>query len=149
MPSRGTCAVVLLATGCYSYVPLAAPVPRQSDDVRVHLTPSGAVDLAREIGPRMSAVDGRVIELGPDSSLTLAVSQLRSMSGEQVAWQGDAPLVIPRSATASVERRQLARGRTVAASTGATAALAAIGVLAVRSAGKGSRTGGPPPPPPP
>jgi hypothetical protein len=149
MPSCAKVAVGLLATACYSYAPVAEPVPRQSDDVRVHLTPSGAGDLAREIGPRMAAVDGRVVEVRPDSSLTLAVSLLRSVSGEQVAWQGDAALVIPRSAIASVERRRLARGRTIAASTGATAALAVIGVLAVRSGGKGSRTGVPPPPPPP
>jgi hypothetical protein len=145
----GWATVVLLAAACYSYVPLSEPVAHEGAELRVHLTLSGAADLAREIGPRMASVDGRVLQFIADSSLTLAVSQLWSMGGAQVAWQGDAPLVIPRSAVASVERRQLARGRTVAASTGATAALAAIGVYAVRRGGKGSGTGGTPPPPPP
>jgi hypothetical protein len=142
-------AIALLASACYSYVPHAAPLALHGEEVRVHLSPAGAADLAREIGPRMASIDARIIEVGPDSSLTLAVSQVRSMRGEPVAWQGDAPLVVPRSAIASMERRQLARGRTVVASTGAAAALAAIGVFAVRRGGKGSGTGGPPPPPPP
>jgi hypothetical protein len=97
----------------------------------------------------MAAVDGRVLDYRPDSGVTVAVSQLRSMRGEQVAWEGDAPLVIPPSAIASVERRQLARGRTVVASTGATVALAVIGVYAARRGGKGSGTGNPPQPEPP
>jgi hypothetical protein len=139
----------LLAAGCYSYVPLSEPRASSGAEVRVHLTPSGASDLAREIGPRMAAVDGRVLEYSPDSGVTLAVSQLRSTRGDQVAWQGDAPLFIPLSAIESVERRQLARGRTIAASTGATVALAAIGVYAARRGGKGSSTGNPPPPEPP
>jgi hypothetical protein len=148
---RSVCwaAVGLFTSGCYGYVPLSEPRVSAGADVRVHLTPSGASDLAREIGPRMAGVDGRVVGYRPDSGVTLAVSQLRSMRGEQVAWQGDAPLVIPPSAIASVERRQLARGRTVAASTGATVALAVIGVYAVRRGGKGSGTGNPPPPEPP
>jgi hypothetical protein len=148
---RQVCRVagVVLATGCYSYVPLAEPVAPEGDDVRVHLTPSGAADLASQIGPRMASMDGRAIRFHPDSGLTLAVSQLKSMRGDPVPWQGDAPVVVPRSAIASVERRQLARTRTVAASTGATVALAAIGVVAVRRAGKGSGTGGTQPPPPP
>jgi hypothetical protein len=137
------------ASGCYSYVPVAEPAAPLGDEVRVHLSDAGAADLAREIGPRMASIDARVIEVGPDSSLKLAVTQLRSMRGEPVAWQGDAPLVVPRSAIASLERRRLAQGRTVAASTAATAAAVAIGVLAVRGAGKGSGSGGSPPPPPP
>lgn len=140
---------VLVATGCYGYVPMSESRLSAGAEVRVHLTPSGAADLAREIGPRVAAVDGRVLDYRPDSGVRVAVTQLRSMGGEQTAWQGDAPLVIPPSAIASIERRQLARGRTLAASTGATAALAAIGVYAVRRAGKGSSTGSPTGPEPP
>jgi hypothetical protein len=140
--------LLLVATACYAYVPVGRLSVGEGEEVRVHLSPSGASDIAREIGPRMASVDGRVVKLNPDSSLTLAVTQLRSMRGDQEAWQGDAPLLIPRSAIASIEYRRLARGRTIAASTGAAAALIAIGVYAVRS-GKGSGTGGPPPPPPP
>jgi hypothetical protein len=142
-------ATALLASGCYSYVPHADPVAPRGDEVRIHLSPAGAADLARDIGPRMASIDARIIEVGQDSSLTLAVSQLRSMRGEPIAWQGDAPLLVPRSAIASVERRQLARGRTVVASTAAAAAVAALGVIAVRRAGDGSGTGGTQPPPPP
>ena len=140
---------MLLTAGCYSYVPLGDQRAGVGAEVRVHISPAGALELAREIGPRMASVDGRILEYGPDSGFTLAVTQLRSMSGEQVAWQGDVPLAIPRSAIATVERRQLARGRTAAASTGATVALAAIGVYAARRGGKGGGTGGPPQPVPP
>jgi hypothetical protein len=142
-------AIAFLAAACYGYVPLAEPVVQQGEEVRVHLSAAGAADLAQEIGPRMASVEGRIIEIGADSSLTLAVTLLRSMRGDPVPWQGDAALRVPRSAIGSVERRQLARGRTVAASTGAAAALAVIGVYAVRRAGKGSGTGGPAPPQPP
>jgi hypothetical protein len=141
--------VAALATACYSYLPLGDGVARNGDEVRVHFTPSGAADLAREIGPGIASVEGRVLEVRADSSVTMGVGLLRSTRGDQVAWQGDAPLTIPRSAIASVERRQLARGRTVAASAGATVALTAVGVLAVRRGGKGGGTGGPPPPSPP
>jgi hypothetical protein len=142
-------AAAALAAACYSYVPLASGAARNGDEVRVYLNPSGAADLAREIGPGMASVDGRVLELRPDSSVVVAVSLLRSMRGDQIAWQGDAPLVIPHSAVGSVERRQLARGRTVAASAGATVAVTAVGVLAVRRGGKGGGTTGPPPSSPP
>jgi hypothetical protein len=142
-------AAAFAATACYAYVPAGGPSADLGDEVRVHLTPSGAADLAGEIGPRMASVDGRVVTSRSDSGLTLAVSQLRSVRGEPVAWQGDAALVIPSSAISSLERRRLARGRTVVASTAATVALAAIGVLAVRGADRGGGTGGPPPPPPP
>jgi hypothetical protein len=141
-------AIALFGSACYRYVPLAEPAAPKGEEVRVHLSPTGAADLASEIGPRMASIEARVLDVGADSSLTLAVSQLRSMRGEPVAWQGDAPVVVPRAAVASVEHRRLARGRTLAASTGAAAALAAIGAIAVRS-GKGSGRGGPSPPPPP
>lgn len=140
--------VIPAVAACYSYVPLAAPSAREGDEVRVNLTPAGAIDLAREIGPRMALVEGRVLQVTVDSGLTLAVTGLRSISGDQPSWQGDAPLVIPRHAVALVERRRFARGRTVAVSTGVTAGLAVIGVYAVRRGGK-SGGGGPPPPPPP
>jgi hypothetical protein len=142
-------AAVFVVTGCYAYVPAGERTAGEGEEVRVHLTPSGASDLAREIGPRMASVDGRIIQSSSDSGLTLSVSQLRSVRGEPSAWQGDAPLVIPRSAIAALEHRRLARRRTVVASTAATVALAAIGVLAVRGADRGGGTGGGPPPPPP
>ena len=146
--SRRWATVALLSTACYSYVPLAEPGARNGDELRVHLTTSGAADLAREIGPRVAVVEGRVLQVSADSAMTLAVTQLRSTTGNQTAWEGDVPLVIPQSAVASVERRRLARGRTVAVSTGVTAGLALVGAYAVGRGGKGGG-GGPPPPPPP
>jgi hypothetical protein len=141
--------VAVTNAACYSYVPLAAPAARDGDVLRVRLTPSGTVDLARYIGPRVVALDGQLLRASADSGLTIAVTELRASDGTRTLWAGDAPLLISPLAVAGLERRELSRRRTILTSAVAATGVVTLGVVAVRRGGKESPGGGPPPPPPP
>lgn len=141
----------LLCAGCYSYLPApggGASLPAGSE-LRVELTPIGASRLAALIGPRAVRIDGRLVSTGGDGSMTVVPRTIESMDGMQSPWSGDAPMVLPSDAIASVKRRQFSRRRTMITAGAAAAAAVTIGVVAARRGGDGSGGGGAPPPPPP
>lgn len=148
---------VLLATamaataGCYSYVPSrpgdVSTLP--GDEIRVYLTEGGTADLTRLFGPRVASLDAQFIRMGTDSSLVLGVTRLTMLNGVEMPFDGSGPVEVPTSLVASVERRTLARKRTVVATSGAIAgavALAAAALKAGRYGGGGTRPVPPTPP---
>ena len=134
--------------GCYSYQPATAPAP--GTEVRIELTTEGTAELARHLGPRVTAIDGRIRSWEPDSTMVVSVSSIRAADGSRQPWAGEAPLSIAPSYVEWVGRRTLRRGRSWAVGAVTATAIAAVGVAAIRaSRGKDGGGGNPPPPPPP
>ena len=125
-------------TGCYSYArvdgtPATAPV---GAEVAAEITDQGRVALADSLGPSPDRVEGRLITAG-DSSITLAVSAVRSLRGERTNWTGER-ITLPRSSYSGLAQRRLSKGRTALAGFivgGAIVALAAT--LGITGSGEG------------
>jgi len=146
---RLTSSALLIVAGCYTYQPVAlAPAARTGDELRVHLTDHGTEELARYVGPRVTALDAQVVGIEPDSTLTLGVSLLHFADGTSYPFTGQAPVAVSRVFIGSVERRTFSTSRTVVASSGAVAALIAVARAALHTGhvSPGGGPGGPPPP---
>ena len=135
----GLASAAVAAGGCYDYFPVrqsSTTLPRE--EVELALTDSGAVVLARDIGPASTAIDGALVG---DSAgrFTIAVRQVRRRDADPAPWRGE-QIAVPHALVASVRTRRLARTRTVLASVAAVA-----GVILARTAiahGGGSNAGG-------
>lgn len=113
--------------GCYRLTTLDGSSPSAGTDVSVLLTDEGSVRMAPLIGPRIAAVEGRV--LAPvDTAIELAVRAVVAHGGRTMTWSQER-LAVPRSAIASVRTRTLDRKRTWIA-----AGLAIIGTFALGDA---------------
>jgi len=90
--------------------------------VQITLTDSGAVALARQVGPSAEAIRGR---LASDSAnaLVLSVTGVRQRDGNDVDWKGER-VAIPRPLVTSVQERRFSRARTLVF--GAAVAISAI-----------------------
>jgi len=140
---------LLLTASCYTYqAGSTAPAPRAGDEVRVHFTPQGTEELARYLGPRVTAVDAELMRIEPDSTLTLTVRQLHFVDGTSYPATGDDPVRVPRAVISSVERRTLSASRTALITTGLAAGLVTVARAALRTGhvSPGGGIGGPPPP---
>jgi len=100
--------VALLLCGCYVNVPLST-TPDPGERVHVLLTDQGSVDLAQYLGRNVASVDGRLLA-GNDSTLTLAVSQVSTRSGDEDYWKGET-VDLPRHTVATVQGRKLSLWR--------------------------------------
>ena len=127
--NRSAALLLVLLSGCYGYYPSASPTPA-GHDVEVTLTDSGAVALARQVGPSAEAIRGR---LSTDSAadLVLAATGVRQRDGNDVDWKGER-VAIPRLLAAKVTERRFSRARTALFSAGI-----AISVIALRQAFSG------------
>ena len=127
-----------LAGGCYDYLPTSAgPSALSKQEVELALTDSGAVVLARDIGPAGTAIDGALVG---DSAgrFEIAVRQVRHRDADPAPWRGER-IGVPHALVASVRTRQLSRTRTTLAAVGMVA-----GVILARTAiahGGGSNSG--------
>lgn len=113
--------------GCYRLTPIDGTSPPSGIDVRLGLSDEGSVRLAPLIGPRISAIDGRVLS-PEDTAIVLAVQAVVSQGGRTMAWSQER-LSVPRSAVVTVRTRQLDRKRTWIA-----AGLAVVGAIALGEA---------------
>lgn len=140
-----------VSSGCYSYVPSkpgdVATLP--GDEIRVYLTEGGTADLTRFFGPRVASVDAQFIKMATDSTLVLGVTRLRMLNGVEMPFDGNGPLEVSTSLVASVERRTLARKRTVFATSGAVASAVALAAAALKAGRYGGGGNRPIPPTPP
>lgn len=133
--------VLLLLCGCYVNIPLTT-TPEQGARVHVALTDRGSVDLAQYLGPRVAAVDGRLLT-SDDSVLSISVSQVVLQSGDDQLWKGER-VAIPRDAVATVQGRKLSVWRSGIIGGAIAAAAFIIGSQSGGSVG-GGKKGGPPP----
>lgn len=100
-----------ITAGCYNYNPLTTPSPETGSYLAVTLTATGAMDLARYLGPDVFVVRGRYVGAA-DSALLLAVSAVETKRGDEMAWQGET-VTLPQSAIAALDVRRLAKGRSL------------------------------------
>jgi hypothetical protein len=98
--------------------------PDRGQEVRLELTDEGSVRMAPMIGPRIGAIDGKVIEPG-DTAIVLAVQAVVAQSGRSMNWS-DERLTVPRSAVSSIRTRTLDRKRSWIA-----AGLTVVGAIAL------------------
>lgn len=103
-------ALVLAFGNCYRFTPIEGGAPARGLEVRIDLSDEGSVRMAPLIGPRISAIDGRVLE-PMDTAIVLAVQSVVSQGGRSMSWSQER-LAVPRTAVASVRTRTLDRKRT-------------------------------------
>lgn len=102
--------LVAAFANCYRFTPIEGASPERGLDVRLALSDAGSVSLAPLIGPRIEAIDGRVLEPG-DTAIVLAVQAVVAQGGRSMAWSQER-LTVPRAAVSSVRTRTLDRKRT-------------------------------------
>jgi hypothetical protein len=100
----------VLLMGCYTYRPLATPVPHQGTRVSAQLTGQGSVDLTGQIGPDVLHVEGEVIR-ADSTGLELVVREIESFRGIRSDWHGE-QVRIPMEAVAGMQERRLSVGGT-------------------------------------
>jgi hypothetical protein len=127
LPTPWIVPLLVIVTGCYRLTPVDGGAPTQGLEVRLSLSDEGSVRMAPLIGPRIAAIDGRVLEAG-DTSYVLAVSAVVGQGGRSMAWSNER-LTVPRTAVPSVQTRTLDRKRTWIA-----AALGLVGAIALGEA---------------
>jgi hypothetical protein len=135
---------LLVASGCYTYVPLRAPQPRTGVRIAAELTDSGTAGLSAYLGRGATTVDGRVLS-AENGVVELSVVSVRTRDGQPSYWSGET-VSLPRSMIAGMKERRLAKGSTVLIG-GAITAFVLIAVDAFSGGLFGSDDGGPPPPP--
>lgn len=129
---------VLLAvsSGCYRLTPIDGSAPEAGREVRLALSDEGSVRMAPLIGPRIGAIDGRVVA-SSDTALVVGVQAVVAQGGRSMAWNMER-LTVPRSVVSSVHSRTLDRKKTWM-----VAGLGVVGALALGEAfGLGTGFGG-------
>jgi hypothetical protein len=138
----------LVLAGCYKYVPADHAELTPATPVSVELSARGMINLAPRIGENVVVVEGNITD-ATASSLTLALQSVRRRGESSVAnWNGES-ITLASDDIDQVKRRELSRGRTVAASAALAAASVGIVVGIAKATGGASGTvGGKPNPNP-
>ena len=134
-PMHRLAPLLVLVSGCYGYYPITESSPA-GHDVQVTLTDSGAVALARQIGPFADALNGRLVSVS-GNDYVLAMASVHQRDGNETSWRGER-VAVPRPLVARLEERRFSRGRTTLFS-GAVA----IALVAVRQAFQGTGSSSP------
>lgn len=111
-------AAVLSSSGCYTNVAVPTSQPLVERMAEFRITDSGRLELARQLGPGVLTVEGRVARQD-ENGWTLRVYRIVDLRGQSTTWTGEV-VELPRTSVELVTRRDLDRGRSVIA----TAAIA-------------------------
>lgn len=104
-------AVLPLVQGCYTYVPVEAPVsPPVGERVAFEITDQGRASLADRLGPGVLRVDGTLTR-ADSSEYQVRVWGLSQFGMGRVLWSGEV-VEINRDFVSGVQLRQLSRTRT-------------------------------------
>ena len=134
--------VVIVLSGCYSYVPVAVSGPPPGTRANLVLTDEGTVEMARQVGPSTRAIEGDVLSANGEG-LLLAVRRLERRDGIEEFWKGE-QVTVPRGAVATFTERKLSRSRTALFGVGAAAAVFVLGKAFGEATGIFGRNGGGP-----
>jgi len=114
--------------------------------VAATLTDAGALELGPYLGVDAFIVRGRYVR-ADDQGLVLSVVQVETKGGDWHPWAGES-VTLPTAHIASLEARQLAKGRTVLLAgvgvAGLTATTLAFTLIGGGNGGSGSGTRPPP-----
>lgn len=137
MRARFAVAFSTLLTGCHSYAPLTTPTPLPGTYVAATLTESGSAQVSSHLGPDAGVVRGRLLDDG-QQGMTLSVQSVGLRRGDDLVWRGEA-VTLPHASIARVERRRLAKGRSLLLLVaGATAFVALSRSFDLRVSGTGA-----------
>ena len=134
--------LALVPSACHVYREIpSGPLPATGTQLALQLTDSGAVVLAREVGPAAESIEGNLVH-ADDRGVTLSVSRVRLRDGLSNEWAGER-VTVARELIASVSQRRLSRIRSVLFAGGilAGAALGASGATGIIGGGRGGRGG--------
>src|SRR2546425_8036639 len=136
-----------LTAGCYSYHPLSTPDPEPGMSVAVTLTDAGSLELGPYLGLDAFIVRGRYMS-ADERGLVLSVMQVETKRGDWHPWGGES-VTLPTAHIASLEVRQLAKGRTMLLAGVGVAGLTAPppAFTLIGGGASGGRGGGTRPPP--
>lgn len=124
-------------SGCYAYVPVSpseSPVSVGAV-VRVTLTAGGSEDLARFLGPRVSAADGRIASTTADGDPTIAVTWVQLADGSRQPWMGEGVVTFPKADIANVALHTLDRPTSYLVAAVLAIALVTITYVALQGGG--------------
>ncbi|HMF86604.1 MAG TPA: hypothetical protein VK575_00900 [Gemmatimonadaceae bacterium] len=134
---------VFLLCGCYTYRNTAVGDAALMAPVRVELTEDGSQEIAKQVGPRGSILEG-VVAARSDSSIIFGVTALTRFNGVEETWHGER-VTVP---TAFVSRIQLRKFSKL--NTGLFVAGIVAGAMLVKTAADAGNViripGGPPAP---
>lgn len=133
---------------CFSYQPVAPSAsPVVGQDVQVTLTPEGTAELARYLGPGVNRADGRLVSIGSEGALNIAVDYVAMTNGMRQPWSGEGSVIFPKAYLESVRERKFEKRRTIMGSTALAGVLVGLTIAAIRGgrAGGGDGGGGIPP----
>jgi len=126
------------ATGaCYTYKPVEGTQPAPGHAIRLEVNAEGTDRLARQLGPRISQVEGRVAAVDADT-LRFLVRVARTSDLIESYFKDDT-VSLPRTAITSMSERKLSPGQTVAV--GGLLVAGAIGAASALSGDNGSGSG--------
>src|SRR6267378_914363 len=131
--------VVIAATGCFYYEPLATPAPQPGTYIQVMLTDSGTSHFWGYLGPDVGNLRGRLVTASPQA-LALSVASVEQRHGQILGWKGET-VRLGREYVATLQERHLSKVRTALLTGGSVmgfiAAIAAFTNLASGSGGGG------------
>lgn len=133
---------------CYNYRPVTQPLAPAGQRLRVNLSPEGTTELAKYLGPRVEQVEGTLVTVQPDGTMSVAVEWVQTPGGVRQPWMGEGGVAIPATYIQSVQQHTLNRTGSVLAALGITGGLVALAVVALKSGGSqggGDGPGGPTP----
>lgn len=124
--SRGVALVVaaLALSACYRSAPQSSSASLVERRAEFLLSDEGRVAMRSQVGQGAGKLEGRVVRQD-DSSWTVRVYRLTTISGESFAWAGEA-VELPKGAVSSVATRDFDRQATVLFAAGVTGAVAAF-----------------------
>jgi hypothetical protein len=134
------CSVALVASGCYSNVPIQLSTAQPSTKLVVALTDAGSDSLARYLGPGVETVSGKLLQNGEDG-ISLAVSNVTMRSGAEQFWKGET-VALPKYSIGTVQERKLSKPRTALLSAAIVVAAFTVKLSGVGSSNSGKGSGG-------
>ena len=102
------CGALLIAAGCYSYVPLETETPPVGETVALQITDRGRVGLADRFGAGLVRVEGRVTKVDT-ADVVMNVFRVSQVGGGS-RWSGES-VRLDRGFVGSVQKRELSRSR--------------------------------------
>jgi hypothetical protein len=124
-----------LNIACYAYVPATTGAPQPGADVRLQLSGEGSTALAASLGPRVTAVDGKLSAASGDGSLVIAPSLVQIADGARQPWTGVGLVTVPGVYVTGVQLRALDRRKSTIAGVAIAASLAALAVIVKNGSG--------------
>jgi hypothetical protein len=102
---------MLLATGCYSYMPVSLGAAEPGAMVRAEVTDQAATSLTSQLGPGVFQVHGMLLNRDATSVSILVDSYQTRRSGE-LSGMSD-PIRLPYDQIAHAEQKRLSKGRSI------------------------------------